>query len=76
MKIARVRFDGKYPENIVTENLLRPNYIVYNLDLHCIFWSDVGIQKVNKISFQIFFYLYDFGLDFISLYGFRRYKST
>ncbi|CAF0957368.1 unnamed protein product [Adineta ricciae] len=47
MKIARVRFDGKYPENVITENLLRPNYIVYNLDLHCIFWSDTGIQKIS-----------------------------
>ncbi|CAF4205802.1 unnamed protein product, partial [Rotaria sp. Silwood2] len=47
MKIGRVRFDGKYPENIIVDNLLQPNYIVYNLDLHCIFWSDVGIQKIS-----------------------------
>jgi hypothetical protein len=53
MKIGRVRFDGKYPENIVTENLLQPNYIVYNLDLHCIFWSDIGVQKVSKTSSSI-----------------------
>ncbi len=47
MKIARVRFDGKLSENIIVDNLLQPNYIVYNLDLHCVFWSDFGIQKVN-----------------------------
>ncbi|CAF0886571.1 unnamed protein product [Adineta steineri] len=47
MKIARVRFDGKYPENIITENLLQPNYLVYNLDLHCVFWSDIGLQKIS-----------------------------
>ncbi|CAF5059627.1 unnamed protein product, partial [Rotaria socialis] len=35
LKIARVRFDGKSPENVVVDNLLQPNYIVYNLDLHC-----------------------------------------
>ncbi len=34
MKIVRVRFDGKYPENVVVNNLLQPNRIVYNLDLH------------------------------------------
>ena len=47
MKIARVRFDGKQPENIVVENLLKPNYIIFNLDLHCVFWSDVGLQRVR-----------------------------
>ncbi|CAF4528652.1 unnamed protein product, partial [Rotaria sp. Silwood2] len=47
MKIGRVRFDGKYSENIIVDNLLQPNYIVYNLDLHCIFWSDIGIQKIS-----------------------------
>jgi hypothetical protein len=46
MKIARVRFDGKYPENVIVDNLLQPNYLIYNLDLRCIFWSDIGIQKV------------------------------
>ena len=47
MKIARVRFDGKHSENIVVENLLKPNYIVFNLDLHCVFWSDIGLQRVR-----------------------------
>ena len=50
MKIGRVRFDGKLSENIITENLLQPNYLVYNLDLHCIFWSDVGLQRVCILS--------------------------
>ena len=47
MKIGRVRFDGKYPENVIVDNLLQPNYLIYNLDLHCIFWSDVGLQRVK-----------------------------
>ena len=47
LKIARVRFDGKLPENIIVDNLHTPNYIVYNLDLHCIFWSDIGLQRVS-----------------------------
>ncbi|CAM4944086.1 unnamed protein product [Rotaria socialis] len=47
LKIARVRFDGKSPENVVVDNLLQPNYIVYNLDLHCVFWSDFGLQKIS-----------------------------
>jgi hypothetical protein len=49
MKIARVRFDGKHPENIIVDNLLQPNYLVYNLDLHCVFWSDIGLQRVNPL---------------------------
>lgn len=47
MKIGRVRFDGKSPENVIVDNLLQPNYLIYNLDLHCIFWSDVGLQRVK-----------------------------
>ena len=47
MKIGRVRFDGKLADNVITENLLQPNYLVYNLDLHCIFWSDIGLQRVR-----------------------------
>jgi hypothetical protein len=52
MKIGRVRFDGKDSENVIVNNLLQPNSIVYNLDLHCIFWNDIGIEKVMK-SFSI-----------------------
>jgi hypothetical protein len=69
MKIARVRFDGKFPENVIVNNLLQPNYIVYNLDLHCIFWSDVGIQKVNQFSNQFINFIFT-SEDFLSLYGF------
>ncbi|CAF1581398.1 unnamed protein product, partial [Rotaria sordida] len=47
MKIGRVRFDGKYSENIIVDNLLQPNYIVFNLDLHCVFWSDFGLQRIS-----------------------------
>ena len=76
LKIARVRFDGKYPQNVVIDNLFQPNYIVYNLDLHCVFWSDIGLQKVNNeiflILFSVLFVCFTLtSTDFLSLYGFR-----
>ncbi|CAF1308989.1 unnamed protein product, partial [Didymodactylos carnosus] len=46
MKIARVRFDGQHSEVLVTENLNKPNYIVYNHDLHYVFWSDIGTEQI------------------------------
>ena len=69
MKIARVRFDGRHPENIVVENLLKPNYIVFNLDLHCVFWSDIGLQRVSGNVFISDFLICP--VDFLSLHGFR-----
>ena len=77
MKIGRVRFDGKLADNVITENLLQPNYLVYNLDLHCIFWSDIGVQRVRSFaSFRLYTPELVFWLDFLPLHGFRGYESA